>query len=141
LKQRAGRLNHTRGLVADVDLPVGQHPHQRGQVPGETVGANGFALDDTGVAEGGFPAWLVTGDQGYPVTAFKQMPGSGYTDHAGSQYQNVARHYYFSLSAGVCPPGYPVSPFPHRIRVGWDTGSVRLIGAKGKMMGSWHLSG
>ena len=89
LQQRAGCAQHAEGPIADIHRAVGQYPQQGWYVPGEGVGAYCFTLDDAGITEGGFPAWLPAIHEGDFVPSTQQVPGYRYADHAGAKNDDL----------------------------------------------------
>src|SRR5690606_37459508 len=66
-EKRNHGIQHARRPVADIHLAIGENPQQGAYVPGKPVRANSLALDDPGIAEGGFPSRFATVHQRDPV--------------------------------------------------------------------------
>lgn len=79
-------------MVMGVDGVVERVAEERAEIMREAVWKDAFALDQAGVAVGGFLAGATTIEQHHRLAAAGEMDGGGNADDAGAQNHYVSLH-------------------------------------------------
>jgi hypothetical protein len=66
------------------------YAHEQAELLRKAVGHHALALDQSGIAEGCFPARCLAIDEGHAAATSLKMNGGRYADNAGSEHDDVS---------------------------------------------------